>query len=97
MTEYIKREDVMNIISQRVNNPTIVTWINGIISTVPAVNIEEIKCGEWIKIPITDDDGKKIGFYMECSECGYIIDHFVEDSRLYCPYCGAKMKMKIEA
>ena len=54
MAEYIKREDVMNIISQRVNNPTIVTWINGIISTVPAVNIEEIKCGEWIKIPITD-------------------------------------------
>ena len=40
MTEYIKREDVMNIISQRVNNPTIVSWINGIISTVPAANIE---------------------------------------------------------
>lgn len=46
MTEYIKREDVMNIISQRVNNPTIVSWINGIISTVPAANIEGLKCGK---------------------------------------------------
>lgn len=92
MTEYIKREDVMNIISQRVNNPTIVSWINGIISTVPAANIEGLKCGKWKEIIITDDDGKSIGFYLECSECGHVTDHFVKN----CPYCGAKMEIKTE-
>lgn len=62
------------------------------IENAPAVDVQEIKHGEWIKMDIISDD---VDYY--CSECRNFIDIAtgketpIDRGFFYCPYCGAKM------
>lgn len=63
-----------------------------ILEEAPAVDVQEVKHGEWIKMDIIPDD---VDYY--CSECRNFIDIATgrETPRdrgfFYCPHCGAKM------
>lgn len=63
-----------------------------ILKEAPAVDVQKIKHGEWIKMSINPDDGN---YY--CSECHNCIDVAtgretpIDREFFYCHYCGAKM------
>lgn len=63
-----------------------------ILKEAPAVDVQEIKHGEWIKMSNNPDDGN---YY--CSECHHSIDIAtgretpIDRGSFYCPHCGAKM------
>lgn len=62
------------------------------IGSAPAVDVQKIKHGKWIKMYNNPDDGN---YY--CSECHNGIDVAtgkvtpIDRGLLYCPNCGAKM------
>lgn len=62
------------------------------IKSAPAVDVQKIKHGKWIKMDIIPDDPDYF-----CSECRNFIDVAtgkvtpIERGLLYCPNCGAKM------
>lgn len=63
-----------------------------ILKEAPAVDVQEIKHGKWIKMYNNPDDGN---YY--CSECHNSIDIATERETpidrdfFYCPHCGAIM------
>lgn len=63
-----------------------------ILKEAPAVNVQEIKHGKWIRIGIIPDD---VDYY--CSECRNFIDIAtgretpIDRDFFYCPHCGAIM------
>lgn len=63
------------------------------ILNAPAVDVQEIKRGEWIKMYNNPADGN---YY--CSECHNSIDIAtgretpIDRDFFYCPHCGAKME-----
>lgn len=100
MSDYIDREELIKHIKDL---PT--WWADGSalcayyltkaitsIEEAPAVDVQEIKHGEWIKMSNSPDDGN---YY--CSECYHSIDIAtgretpIDREFFYCPYCGAKM------
>lgn len=64
-----------------------------ILKEAPAVDVQEIKHGEWIKMSNNPDDGN---YY--CSECHNSIDIAtgretpIDRNFFYCPHCGVKME-----
>lgn len=82
MAEYVKREDVLKILSEK-NAP----W-NGYVKCkeLPAEDVHPVAHGKWV----TETDG-----WMFCSECGNsaevngITGEFMESP--YCSECGARM------
>ena len=95
MTDYIKREDALDIVAD--NNVTGEITLNrydkiiGGIYDIPSADVAPVRHGRWIegKLPIYRWGGEKIGekSTWKCSVChdvgfwGYN----------YCPNCGAKM------
>lgn len=100
MAEYVKKSDVINLISDMLEDE----WgyegiredIAFIISKIPVADVEEVKRGQWLN------------FYndfstAECSKCGELVEVspdetpkeeiFKEFKEFYhfCPNCGAKM------
>lgn len=63
------------------------------IKSAPAVDVQEIKHGKWIKMDIIPDD---VDYY--CSKCRNFIDIAIggetpiDRGFFYCPNCGAKME-----
>ena len=63
-----------------------------ILKEAPAVDVQKIKHGKWIKMYNNPDDGN---YY--CSECHRSIDIAtgretpIDREFFYCPHCGAKM------
>lgn len=84
MTEYIDKQDAIDIFKQFKKRKWIsmpIEQVIEIISVVPYVEAEPIKHGRW----------KSLGKYdRECSCCLGIVD--VTNYR-YCPNCGAKMDL----
>lgn len=64
-----------------------------ILKEAPAVDVQEIKRGEWIKMYNNPADGN---YY--CSECHNSIDIAtgretpIDRDFFYCPHCGARME-----
>lgn len=104
MTEYIKREDAVNLIFEQFHMyfevPCLprdeaiqrqVCAVRDKINQLPAADVATVQHGTWIK-----QDG-----YTECSECEYWYNSSESedsgDRSLYCPNCGAKMDLEEEA
>ena len=91
MTEYIKRDDVMNLVKQgklvsNRNYESVCAYIN----SVPSADVVERKKGEWIRVI------EELGELWMCSECmeEFIPHDGMEEFASYahfCPNCGAEM------
>ena len=87
MTEYIKREDVMERVGRWQLNTR--EAIAEMIMSVPSADVVERKKGKWIDV----DDYSNI-ISGSCSACGWQA-HLYEDDVVgmnFCPNCGAKME-----
>ena len=85
MTEYIKREDVMERVGRWQLNTR--ETIAEMIMSVPSADVVERKKGKWIDV----DDYIISG---SCSACGWQA-HLYEDDVVgmnFCPNCGADMR-----
>ena len=92
MSDLIRREDAIEILSERAES---LIGVNGdlggacrgamrIIEALPSAEPEQ-KNGEWI------EDGRERGF-SECSKCGYIAVSVLSERHYnFCPNCGAEM------
>ncbi len=76
MSDYIKREDVINIINYWWGD-SIGQWLVKKIRNVPSADVAPVKHGRW--------DSDMSGAW--CSVCG----EYSEGEWNYCPNCGAKM------
>lgn len=90
MTEYIRREDLMERVGRwRLNTREAIAEM---IMSVPSADVREIKRGRWSfdNISFTDADGvSRSGMRgYKCSECG----GFCIGESNYCPNCGADMR-----
>ncbi len=84
MDEYIKRKDVIDLITRRYENPEICTQE---INSIPAADVAPVVHGRWVH------DGRRIKSgidWCHCSECGKS-DNFCARTK-YCPNCGADMR-----
>ena len=101
MSEYIKREDVIDLLEQVLNaeeffdtdnakaQSDLALWFEERILELPKADVEPVRHGKWIKV---DEQPyfRKHFHLMCCSVChrkGY-------KSWNYCPNCGAKMDEK---
>lgn len=80
MTEYIKREDALNIV-KRTSGDYVAAW--KCIDNLPSIDIAPAVHGKWIK-------QKCQGDYGLCSECNCRIP-WIPKNYKYCPNCGARM------
>lgn len=76
MTDYIKREDAINIINYWWGD-SIAQWLAKKIKNVPPADVAPIRHGRW---------KKEYGHY-KCLLCNGL-DDFADN---YCPNCGARM------
>ena len=85
MTEYIRREDLMERVGRWQLNTR--EAIAEMVMSVPSADVVERKTGKWIDV----DDYIISG---SCSACGWQA-HLYEDDVVgmnFCPNCGAKME-----
>lgn len=82
MPEYVEREDVIDLITRRYENPEICTQE---INSIPAADVAPVVHGRWLQ-----KKHKIFGNVYDyvCSECG--CDYALAEYN-YCPNCGAKM------
>lgn len=78
MTEYIKREDAMEIV-KRTSGDYAAAWSE--IRKLPAADVAEVWHGRWVHCY---EDG-----IATCSECGNT--EYEQSCGRFCSYCGAKM------
>ena len=76
MTDYIRRNDALEIIKRTCGDYT-AAWSE--IRKLPTADVAEVRHGRWIYY---DDDG-----VFTCSECG----NAESNDSYYCRLCGAKM------
>ena len=87
MAEYIKKSSLLQKAKSLQNKLFAVPLIIDAIEYAPAVDVVEVKHGEWI----TPTKIKSMTIPVpHCSLCGNVPC----DKALYCPYCGAKMDLK---
>ena len=86
MPEYIKREDVIDLITRRYENPEICTKE---INSIPAADVAPVRNAKVIdKIYDDHETIKPWDYRYYCSACKIAIrDSWIK----YCPNCGAKM------
>ena len=94
MCDYIKREDVDNVIEgvrklylNDFGAVEVVQQIKTKLCNMPTADVQPVRCGEWIS---KYDD--KYGFHYICSNCGTISGTKLK----FCYDCGAKMNESIE-
>lgn len=83
MTDYIKREEAMEIV-KRTSGDYASAFAE--LRKLPAAGVAPVRRGQWVL-------NKKYGDY-ECSECGQenvLLLHFMRLKMRYCPNCGAAM------
>ena len=90
MTEYIKREDVMERVGRWQLNTR--EAIAEMVMSVPSADVVGRKRGKWIK-------DCNAAFFWKCSECGAYIfwrkEEYLlrnEDEPNYCPNCGSDLR-----
>ena len=86
MTEYIKREDALNIV-KRTSGDYVAAW--KCIANLSPVDVVPVVHGRWIDKMVRD---------WHCSECDYEIakvrkfdGYCYDDKPNFCPNCGARM------
>ena len=99
MSDYIKREDAMELIDKCVSDTSPkaeaidfdfrhgeingLNWACDIIEAMPSADVAPVRHGHWIKI-------SPAGIY-ECSECGKNVMTSDIEAYEYCHGCGARM------
>ena len=84
MSDYIKREDVLNIIDtagfwEVEDKEVACTCVN----QTPAADVAEVRRGRWVYLGYLWDN-------MDFSRCN-VCNEIYEKETKYCPNCGAKM------
>ena len=99
MSDYIKREDAIEIIARHDDTDGTIKvfsgrFVNGLISAIPPADVRENVKGQWL-----DYRDNPIKFYFDgrysahCSVCGYHPEYEEEmRSANFCPNCGADMR-----
>ena len=92
MSDYIKREDVKNMLADAdliFDGEHLGYCIDDIlINKIPAADVVEVKHGKWVC-------GEDVN--MQCSICGhdaYTEGDYQQVKTSYCPNCGAKMDLE---
>ena len=87
MTDYIKKEDALDIVAHNnVNGEITLNRYDKIIDgiyDIPSADVAPVRHGHWIKI-------SPAGIY-ECSECGKNVMTSDIEAYEYCHGCGARM------
>lgn len=86
MSDYIKRDDALDIVAHNCVNGEITLNIYAIdgIYEIPPADVTLVKHGRWYK-----DDQDKLLMRIRCSICNKAI--YSENHFAYCPNCGARM------
>ena len=79
MSDYIKREDVINELFRY----GMTEDGEAVIRSIPSADVAPVKRGKWIKRDKCE---------YKCSICGKVIFSDDENERNYCGNCGAKME-----
>ena len=94
MTEYISRENTLDVIremSQRYTDETLAEFAYNIVSNIPSEDVQPIRRGRWIDIyewaKMHDSKPSGICTYYWCSKC----QTEQEKKSNFCPNCGARM------
>ena len=88
MAEYIEREALLKKAYELQGGSFSTGLIVEQIEKAPAVDVVEVKHGEWIYCPQTIN----LQSHFYCSVCnGIRLEHYVKNNFKYCPNCGAKM------
>lgn len=85
MTDYIKREDAINIINYWWGD-SIAQWLVKKIKNVPSADVAPVRHGHWVE----DEVQIHVEKTYHCSECDCLAWGEDEKTR-YCPTCGARM------
>ena len=98
MDEYLKREDVLDLITRRYENPEICTQE---INSIPAADVAPVVHGRWVfgkDLPYSWGQIPKNKYHLYCSECLEQAFNRSEDNdpdfdvdTPYCPFCGCCM------
>lgn len=95
MSDYIKREDVLNCFST-----AFWSGLAAKIKEIPPADVAPVRHGRWIvgeRMPMYDIKGNlSWGNWYTCNQCEfktYAIEGHITQYR-YCPNCGAKMDME---
>ena len=104
MSDYIKREDAIEIIARHDDTDGTIKvfsgrFVNGLISAIPPADVRENVRGEWINTTS--------GEHYKCSQCGTLAPIWIDESNSceydkdisewlsdFCPNCGADMRSK---
>ena len=90
MTDYIKREDALNMVRNTFTGMTADT-LELRIDDIPSSDVAPVRHGRWAEKTCVGWAG---GGYWRCSCCGFCYSfgayHEMNESN-YCPNCGAKM------
>lgn len=94
MSRYIDADKFQETVCKKVNNPAIRGWLNALINELPTADVEEVKHGCWIDVPINvyNDmyEMNRHNLRTKCSVCTYAMPY--EYPRFHiCPNCGARM------
>ena len=85
MSDYIKRDDAINMVRNTFTGMTADT-LELRINDIPPADVAPVRHGHWIKI-------SPAGIY-ECSECGKNVMTSDIEAYEYCHGCGAKMDLE---
>lgn len=91
MSDYIKREDAIEIIARHDYTDGTINvfsgrFVNGLISAIPSADVRENVKGKWI---LHIDDLFPEESTMECNQCHEHQPVTIDDN--FCPNCGAQM------
>ena len=92
MSDYIKREDAIEIIARHDDTDGTIKvfsgrFVNGLISAIPPADVRENVRGEW---QVVGYDKDYIPIVYTCSACGFHTTMELEFD--FCPNCGADMR-----
>ena len=112
MTDYIKREDALELISKcisytlpeakvidfRHGEMNGLNWAGDIIEAMPSADVEPVRHGKWeaTEWAVNRSGAILIGRLYRCSECGRIIDLEHGETFDDYPYCHCGAKMNGE-
>ena len=88
MSDYIKREDALDIILKYYPRSAKKLNIYREINNLPAADVAEVRHGHW-EFPIFTDNDDVLDPRVKCSKCGKIEAAFARWK--YCPNCEARM------
>ena len=103
MNDYIKRQDVIEVVRDILKNPncpiSIAATIERVLMEIPSSNVREDVQGKWSRHGFSEDGDLR----DTCSVCGHSFYEHLKVRRLpmrhyhgcgwkYCPNCGARME-----